>query len=507
MRFVSTRGGDAAGFSDAVMRGLAADGGLFVPETPPDLRSFLPRWRGLPYRELAAQFLALFATDVPPAELRRCVNDAYAAPKFPEPDAPARLVTLGSVVSGQWSVVSGDSPSTDHRLSDTAASLHVLELFHGPTLAFKDFALQFLGQLYARHTRATGAAVNILGATSGDTGSAAIHGLLGVPGAHSFILYPAGRVAALQERQIACTGSPNVHPLAVAGSFDDAQRIVKSIFADRAFTRRHALTAVNSINIARILAQCVYYLDAALKLGAGETSPVEFVVPTGNFGNILAGWLLTKMGVAGVRFCVATNANAVVSDFFRDGVYRVGGVTPTLAPSMDIQQASNFERWLWWRFDGDAVRVKTALATLREHGEWRVGTAGGAVGGTAGDASAAGGAVSPEIRPFACDDAGIRAVIRAVRERYGYVCDPHTACGFAAVLNETAGSTATGTVAGGEKNLRRVILATASPAKFPEVIEEVLGIVPTDPSLEALRTRPIVRQEIPADEAAVRAAI
>jgi threonine synthase len=449
LNFISTRGGDTATFSEAVIKGLAGDGGLFVPEIMPDISSYLTHWRGLTYTELAHSFLSLFATDIPSDELRDCIEHAYSA--FPNPETPAPLVNLNS-------------------------NLSVLELFHGPTLAFKDFALQLLGRLYGRHINNTGFPVNILGATSGDTGSAAIHGMLGQSDAHSFILYPEGRIAELQERQIACTGSPLVHPLAVHGSFDDAQSIVKQIFGDTAFSTKYALTAVNSINIARILAQCIYYLDTALKLNASEDNPLEFVVPTGNFGNVLAGWMLTKMGVQGLKFCIATNVNAVVSDFFKTGKYCPGQVFPSLAPSMDIQQASNFERWLWWRFNGDCSRVCDVLAVLRRDGMF-----------TLNDMPVG----EDIIRTVSCNDAGIKIWIERIWREKGYISDPHTACAFAAV----------------RENVRTVVLATAHPAKFWETIASVTGQYPKHPSLEILKKRPIIKQILPANTETVKTAI
>jgi threonine synthase len=449
MRFTSTRGGDTATFSEAVIKGLAGDGGLFVPETMPDISSYSTHWRGLPYTELAYSFLSLFATDIPAGELRHCVENAYNA--FPDSKTPAPLV----------------------KLSD---NLHVLELFHGPTLAFKDFALQLLGQLYGRHIRNTGHSINILGATSGDTGSAAIYGMLKQPDTHSFILYPEGRIAELQERQIACTGSTFVHPFAVRGSFDDAQSIVKQIFGDAKFSSACSLTAVNSINIARILAQCVYYLDTALKLGASDDNPLEFIVPTGNFGNVLAGWMLSKMGIRGLHFCVATNVNAVVSNFFKTGEYYPGKVTPSYAPSMDIQQASNFERWLWWHFKGDSVRVCDVMTVLRYKGKFVLNKI-------------------PEnndiIRTTSCDDLGIKTWIERIWREKGYIADPHTACAFSAV----------------RENMRSVVLATAHPAKFPETIASVTGQYPKHPSLEALKHRTVIKQVMPADIETVKTAI
>jgi threonine synthase len=442
------------------MRGLARDGGLFVPEALPDLRPFLAGWVALPYAELATRFLRLFATDIPLEELRACAERAYAA--FPVPDDPAPLITLNG--------------------AGRPFPIHVLELFHGPTLAFKDFALRFLGQLYGRAVREGGHAVNILGATSGDTGSAAIHGMLDQPGTHCFILYPEGRIAPLQERQIACTGSAAVHALAVRGAFDDAQAIVKEILGDAAFSAAHSLTAVNSINIARILAQCVYYLRAALRLHGPEAgaAPLEFVVPTGNFGNVLAGWLLSKMGLCALRFRVATNANDVVARFFNTGRYLPGAVHASLAPSMDIQQASNFERWLWYRFDGDAARVRGTLDTLRRTGSFAFGEAPGG-GVTAASFS----------------DAAILGAIREIHGRTGYLADPHTACGLAAALDAPSAS---GVVP-------RVVLATAHPAKFPESALAATGLAPAHPTLEALASRPVVKQVLPATTGAVRRAI
>ncbi|MDR2383900.1 MAG: threonine synthase [Prevotellaceae bacterium] len=449
MRFISTRGGDAATFGEAVIKGLASDGGLFVPESMPDISLYLARWRGLPYSGLAYSFLSLFATDISGDELRHCVENAYKT--FTVPETPASLVEL-------------------------TGNLHVLELFHGPTLAFKDFALQLLGQLYGRHIRNTGRSINILGATSGDTGSAAIHGMLKQSGVHSFILYPEGGIAGLQERQIACTGSPFVHPFAVHGSFDEAQSIVKQIFGDKEFSSKYSLTAVNSINIARILAQCIYYLDTALKLDVSEDNPLEFIVPTGNFGNVLAGWMLSKMGVRGLRFCVATNVNAVVSDFFTTGAYCPGKVIPSYAPSMDIQQASNFERWLWWHFKGDSVRVCDVMATLRREGKFILNE-------TPAD--------SDIIRATSCDNAGIGKWIAQIWNEKGYIADPHTACAFAAV----------------RENVRSVVLATAHPAKFPETIASATGQYPKHPSLEILQDRPVSKQVMPANIEAVKTAI
>ncbi len=446
MRYVSTRGGSPpVAFSGAVAAGLAPDGGLFVPEALPDLSGKLAAWAGLGYPELCTQFLSHFATDIPADELGKLVATSYAV--FDRPEI-APLLQL-------------------------SADAHVLELFHGPTLAFKDIALQVLGNLYARQCAIRGETINVLGATSGDTGAAAIHGLMGRPGVAIFILYPDGRVSPLQERQMACTGAPNVHALAVSGSFDDAQAVLKQLFGDGAFRAGNRLSAVNSINIARILAQSVYYLHAWLRLSALERRTATFVVPTGNFGNVLAGWMLQKMGVPIHGFRVATNKNDILHRLFSTGEYRVGAVSPSLAPSMDIQVASNFERFLYYSLGRDPDRVRSVMEELASKGMYR-------------------------FRDFdrdsftssRCEDAEIPGIIRQVHRAHGYVLDPHTACAFKDLGNGPS-----------------VILATASPAKFPDVIMGAIGIQATHPSLEALKARPLVRHKIVADAAPIRAFI
>ena len=436
MKFISTRGQTPPlGFRDAVATGLAPDGGLFLPETLPDLSGRLAGWAGLGYADLCCEFMRVFATDLPAATLRPLVDQSYRG--FEDPAiAPLRPLAPG---------------------------LQVLELFHGPTLAFKDFALQLLGQLYGQQCRDRGETINVLGATSGDTGAAAIHGLLGRPGTAIFILYPDGRVSPLQERQMACTGADNVYALAVEGTFDDAQAALKEVFGDQAFRTAHRLSAVNSINLARVLAQCVYYLYAWLRLPAAERADVEFVVPTGNFGNVLAGWLLQQMGVPIGGFRIATNQNDILYRLFTTGEYRVADVKPSLAPSMDIQVASNFERFLYYRVGRDPARVRAVMEQFRATGACRF-----------SDWDHAGFTASR------CDDAEIPGIIRRVHRDYGYVTDPHTACAF---KDLTPGRS-------------RVVLATASPAKFPETIRAAIGIEPTHPALEALKSRPVVKHRL-----------
>jgi threonine synthase len=447
MEFISTRGQTGpVSFTEAVAIGLAPDGGLFLPEALPDLRGELGRWAELGYADLCHEFLRRFATDVDPAALRDIVARSYRA------FAPAEIAPLEQL----------------------GENLFVLELFHGPTLAFKDFALQFLGNFYEHQCRVRGATLNVLGATSGDTGAAAIHGLLGKPGVAIFILYPDGRIAPLQERQMACTGAANVFALAVGGTFDDAQAALKEVFGDQAFRVRHRLSAVNSINLARVLAQCVYYLYAWLRLPPGKQGNVEFVVPTGNFGNILAGWLLQQMGVPIRGFKLATNQNDILYRLFTTGEYRLAPVAPSLAPSMDIQVASNFERFLYYSVGRDPERVRSILAAFRADGAYRFERF------DAGTFTAS-----------RSTDAEITGLIKQVYHKYGYVCDPHTACGFKELSRDRVS----------------VVLATASPAKFPDVIRAATGINPTHPSLEALQSRPVVKHAIRADAATIQAFI
>jgi threonine synthase len=444
MRYLSTRGeSPPVPFTEAIMRGLAPDGGLYLPESLPDISPRLRSWRNLSYAPLCAEFLNIFATDLPEDVLTRIVHRGYATFLHPE-IAPLR------------------------RLDRSTA---VLELFHGPTLAFKDFALQPLGGLMAWIAEQRGATVNVLGATSGDTGAAAIHALRGHANAASFILYPEGRIAPLQERQMACTGAANVHAIAIEGSFDDAQRIVKDLLGDVEFSAAHRLAAANSINLARILAQSVYYLHAWLRLDEGERDRAEFVVPTGNFGNVLAGWLLTGMGVPIPSFCVATNRNDSLHRFFSSGEYRADVVHATLAPSMDIQVASNFERWLYYASDEDPARTSAAVAALSRGEQVRLPAS-----------------VRASFRSTSTTDAEIVGAIKDAADRFGYTIDPHTACAWRELDPERFS----------------IVLATAHPAKFPETMRSALAAAPTHPSLEDLKSRQLKKVILPAESVAVR---
>lgn len=446
MKFLSTRGQTPSlGFSDAVATGLAPDGGLFLPESLPQFSSSdLAKLAFAPsYADLCVEFFKHFATDLDETTLRAIARKSYTA--FTHPSI-APLEQLGD-------------------------NLFVLELFHGPTLAFKDFALQFLGNLYEHQCKVRRESINVLGATSGDTGAAAIHGLLGKPGTAIFILYPDGRVSPLQERQMTCTGADNVYALAVDGSFDDAQAALKEIFADQDFRTRHRLSAVNSINLARVLAQCVYYLSAWLRLPKDRRENVEFVVPTGNFGNVLAGWMLQKMGVPIRGFRVATNQNDILYRMFTTGEYRVDRVLPSLAPSMDIQVASNFERFIYYSCGRDPEKVRSVMQTFRATGAYRFES------------------FDPDtFSASRCTDAEIPGIVKSVYHKYGYVADPHTACAFKDLGSDRL----------------NVVLSTASPAKFPETIKAAIGVEPTHPTLEELKSRPIVKHRLSADPAAIR---
>ena len=444
MKFISTRNQvPPVSFRTAVEHGLAPDGGLYIPDALPNLKPYLKDWESLSYVELCQAFFAFFATDIPKEDLDAIIEQSYL--HFEDPSiAPIR------------------------KLED---QLLVLELFHGPTLAFKDFALQLLGNFYEYQIRESGRKISVLGATSGDTGAAAIHGLLGKEGVTSFILYPDGRISPLQERQMTCTGAANVFPLAIQGSFDDAQTAMKTVFQDRSFAQKVGLSAVNSINLARILAQCVYYLSAFLRLPEDQRESFTFVVPTGNFGNVLAGWMVQQMGVPIKGFRVATNQNDILHRLFETGVYAQEQVAPSLAPSMDIQVASNFERFLYYSVHGDSGLVRSIMHEFKTTGQY-------------------------VFKEFNADtfsssrtlDSEISSIIRSVYKDYGYVIDPHTACGFTNINSEPS-----------------LILSTAHPAKFPDTIEQAIGIDVLHPSLEAFKSKAIVKYAVDPTPEAIKA--
>lgn len=447
MRYLSTRGETSAlGFEQAVLTGLAPDGGLLLPERIPDLRGRFAA--PIDYAQFSAQLAGEFAPNQ--SNLLRLFRESYD-----------EFDCAGTV-----------------ELRDLG-ELCVLELFHGPTLAFKDIALQFLGRLFEKLLKQNGEQLNILGATSGDTGSAAIHAISGREGMRVFILYPRGRVSRLQEKQMICVDSPNVSCLSVQGSFDDCQRLVKTLFADLPFKQAAKLGAVNSVNWARILAQTVYYGYAALMRGRG--AGIVAVVPTGNFGNIFSGYLAMRMGFPIARLVLACNENDILSTFFDTGVYQLGKVHATESPSMDIQSASNLERFLYYLVDEDTDRVCAFMNSFRETGSARLeGRHRDHLGDT--------------IRGVSVSGDEMRTAISRTYEAHGYILDPHSAVGVAAaekLIPEIA-------------HHPIVCMATAHPAKFPDTIRAVTGRDVTHPRLEVLSGRKGSATEIAADITALK---
>ena len=448
MKYVSTRGGvSPVRFKDAVMMGLASDGGLMVPYAVPDVRAKLPNWARLTYPELAFEVIRVFSDDINEDVLKRMTEESYSG--FGHADvAPLRGV----------------------------GSLHVLELFHGPTLAFKDFALQFLGELFSHILLERGQTLNILGATSGDTGSAAIHAMRGRPGIRVLIMFPDGRTSPLQELQMTTVLDDNIFNLAVDGSFDDCQQLLKSVFNDLQFKQAFSLGAVNSVNWARVLAQVVYYFWAWYQLRCPAVFDVT--VPTGNFGNIFAGYLAKKMGLPLGRLNLATNDNDILARFFRSGVYERGPVHFSLSPAMDIQVASNFERYLYFQLGGDAEGVKTFMSGFQDsqtstlehlHGDFDWFQAG------------------------AVTDAETVATIEKVFDQFGYLADPHTAVGIAIAEQYQ------------RIDVPMVAVATAHPAKFVEAVEQALPHTPNHhPTLQALAGKETRRYDLDASEASLK---
>jgi threonine synthase len=439
--FISTRGqAPAASFADVLLAGLAPDGGLYLPEAWPQFsEAELAAFKGISYQEAAYRVLSRFTgPSFSEAELREAIAAAYG--DFDAPDI-APLVDMG--------------PSSNQKK-------YLLELFHGPTLAFKDIALQVLGQLFSRALAKRGGRATIVAATSGDTGSAAIAALGGLPNIDVFVMHPRGRVSDVQRLQMTTSAHANVHNIALEGTFDDAQSIVKQLFADTDFARAISLTAVNSINFARIAAQSVYYLTATAALGR----PATFVVPTGNFGDIFAGEAAWRMGLPIERLVIATNSNDIMARALNEGVYASGDAHPTLSPSMDIQVASNFERALFEACDRDGDWVAAAMQDFAK--DRRLALPQEVLARLRARYSA-----------FAEDDAATIEAIRATHAQTGRIIDPHTAVGVAAAREI---GKAPGPV---------VILSTAHPAKFPAAVTRAIGAPPPVPArLQGLEKRP-----------------
>ncbi|TWG89665.1 threonine synthase [Mesorhizobium sp. J18] len=430
MDYVSTRGSaPALGFSDALLAGLARDGGLYVPgEWPTFSADDIRALRGLAYPEIAFRILKPFVgNELEDVTFRRIIGEAYATFRH---EAVCPLV-------------------------QTRPNEFVLELFHGPTLAFKDVAMQLLARLMDHVLAERGERATIAGATSGDTGGAAIDAFAGRERTDIFILFPKGRVSAVQQRQMTTSKAANAHALAIEGNFDDCQGLVKDMFNDHAFRDRVSLSGVNSINWARIMAQIVYYFSAAVSLGAPDR-PASFTVPTGNFGDIFAGYAAKRMGLPVERLVIATNDNDILARTLESGEYRMRGVVPTTSPSMDIQISSNFERLLFEASGRDAEEVSAYMAGLKQSG-----------GFTLGQKTRL--AIEADFSAGRSDMEQTAATIREVREKSGYLLDPHTATAVRVARAQPASKTP------------MVVLATAHPAKFPDAVAEASGIVPTLP--------------------------
>ena len=432
MEYISTRGSAAAlDFEGATLAGLASDGGLFVPrEWPRFSETDIAAMVGLPYAELAARVMTPFIGDsLSPERLLELTREAYG--RF----AHTAVTPLVHLDERQW----------------------LLELFHGPTLAFKDVALQLLGLLFEEFLGRSGRNLTIVGATSGDTGSAAIDAVAGRDNVTIFMLHPKDRVSDVQRRQMTTVLAPNVHNIAIEGSFDDAQAMVKRMFGDTAMTGHFAIGAVNSINWARLMAQVVYYFASALQLG-GPHREVAFSVPTGNFGDVFAGYVAAKMGLPVARLIVATNVNDILHRALSSGDYSAGTVTPTAAPSMDIQVSSNFERLLFDLGGRDGKALATQMAGFEASKAMQL-------------TNAQREGASVLFSSARADAAEMSGAIRWAWENCGELIDPHTACGLHAARASDL-----------DPAVPIVTLATAHPAKFRDPVERATGNRPALPA-------------------------
>lgn len=451
MRYISTRGGvEPISFSQAVMMGLATDGGLLLPETIPTVDvETLKQWASLTFQELAVEvMLPYMGDDISREELTGLIEKSYTGFSHKE---ITPVVNVGD--------------------------LHILELFHGPTAAFKDVALQFLGNLFQLLLERSGGHLNILGATSGDTGSAAIYGVRGQERIDIFILHPHQRISPIQERQMTTVLDANVHNIAIKGTFDDGQGIVKHLFNDLEFKSEYSLGAVNSINWARILAQVVYYFYAWARVTGGNPNRrLTFAVPTGNFGDIFAGYIAMRMGLPVDKLVLATNRNDILSRFVNSGVYEALNVHHTMSPSMDIQISSNFERYLYYLMDENPAKVRELMEEMTRDGRLEI---------------------SEEKQQRVCKLFQAKAVgetetmeqIRSTYRYSKYILDPHTAVGVKAA----------------EGIPGAVCLATAHPAKFGDAVSAAIGVeAEPPPSLQRLMEKETRCVLLDADSAVIK---
>lgn len=468
MKYISTRGHSTPqSFSDILLGGLAPDGGLYLPESYPQVADHLNEWRTLDYAELAFRILSLFIDDIPPADLRSICQKTYTAETYrhcrPGRNA-ADIVPLTSLTK------------------DT----HLLELSNGPTLAFKDMAMQLLGNLFEYVLDKRGQTINILGATSGDTGSAAEYAMLGKHNVRVFMLSPSGKMSAFQRAQMYSLNEPNIFNIAIEGLFDDAQDIVKAVSNDAAFKTRYKIGAVNSINWGRVAAQVVYYFKGYFAATRSNREEIVFSVPSGNFGNICAGHIARMMGLPIKRLILATNENNVLDEFFQTGIYRPRSSAQThitSSPSMDISKASNFERFVFDLVGRDATVVRDLWQAID-----------------------AGGAFDLNTTPFmkrlpefgfvsgSSTHADRLATIREIWQNHQIMIDPHTADGVKVAQDHNI------------KDLPTIILETAQAVKFAETIREALDREPLHPAaLEGIESLPQQVTTLPADTAAVKA--
>ncbi|MEE2760656.1 MAG: threonine synthase [Pseudomonadota bacterium] len=450
MRYLSTRGkAPILEFADVLLAGLANDGGLYVPETWPRFsKADIRAMRGLSYDEVAFRVMEPYVDGaIDEAAFQAMIEDAYK--EFGHP-ATAPSVQIGE-------------------------NLWLTELFHGPTLAFKDYPLQLVGRLFDYVLKARGQRVTIIGATSGDTGSAAIEACRDRDAIEIFIFHPEGRVSDVQRRQMTTVASPNVHNIALEGTFDDCQDMVKALFADKALARRHKFSAVNSINWSRIMAQFVYYFWAALNIGAPDRR-IAFAVPTGNFGNVFAAYGARRMGLPVEKLIIGSNANDILTRYLENGVMEMRDVVPTVSPSMDIQVSSNFERLLFEYYHRDGAGVAKVMEQFRRtgrasfgKGRWR--------------------AMSKLFEGHCADDHTTKAVISGVYQDTGQLLDPHTAIGVEAGRRASRAS-----------DVAVIAMATAHPAKFLDAIRDVTGTTPELPrQLADLLTKDELYETLPND--------
>ncbi len=439
MKYISTRGkAPAIGFEDVLLAGLAPDGGLYVPEVYPQFSADqMRKMRSMTYAELAAEVMAPFVEGcLNKSDLLDIAKDAY------DNFSHTAVAPLKQISDGLW----------------------VMELFYGPTLAFKDYALQVVGRMFDLVLKRSKRRVTIIGATSGDTGSAAIEACKGCENLDIFILHPHNRVSEVQRRQMTTTIAPNVFNIALEGTFDDCQSIVKALFSDNDFRTAHCLSAVNSINWARIMAQIVYYFRAALALGAPDRE-VSFAVPTGNFGNIFAGYAAKRMGLPIKKLMLGSNENDILPRFLETGIMEKREVKPSISPSMDIQVSSNFERLLFEMLAHDTNEVARLMELFKYEKSYQV-------------SQPVLNKICALFAGIRCSDEETKAEIKKVYTVAGEIADPHSAIGFAAAEKF------------GEKDVPTIVLATAHPAKFPVPVREAIGITPSlPPRLSDLMTR------------------